>query len=156
MSDMRAFADSLVEQTSSYSPAEQAWIVHFLDRQLLRAREMVIESRHLDAIRELPGDPRTAADVEREAVAYTRWPTDEQWLTIAELYRTYRPLPEPVDEGPEVAGRRAAARLAIANLHIGGRTPSEEYLLLTERWIVREISTEQMIEAAQQLWGTKK
>lgn len=117
---------------------------------------MVIESRHLDAIRAMPGDPQTEADIEREAVAYTRWPTEEQWLTIAELYRSYRPLPEPLDEDAEVARRRAAAQHAIGSMRTGGRVPTEEYLLLTERWITGEISTEQMIEAAQELWGTKK
>lgn len=117
---------------------------------------MAIESRHLDAIRAMPGDPQTEADIEREAVTYTRWPTEEQWLTIAELYRSYRPLPEPLDEDAEVARRRAAAQHAIGSMRTGGRVPTEEYLLLTERWITGEISTEQMIEAAQELWGTKK
>ncbi|CAM5763310.1 antitoxin VbhA family protein [Bosea minatitlanensis] len=81
--------------------------------------------------------------------------TEEEWRRLADAYRDYVPTPEPVDTDLEVARRREAAREAIGSMWTGGRRPTPEYLSLTERWIVGEISTEQMIEAAQQLWGTK-
>jgi len=81
--------------------------------------------------------------------------SDEDWRRLADAYRDYVPPPEPVDKDPEMARRREAARHAIGSMWTGGRRPTPEYLALTERWIAGEISTEQMIEAAQGLWGTK-
>jgi hypothetical protein len=38
-------------------------------------------------------------------------------------------------------------------MRVGGRRPTQEYLALTERWIIGEISTDEMIEEANRLWG---
>ncbi len=89
--DLKKFAESLAEQTGSFSPAEQAWITNYMGRQLLLAMPVMIESRRVVEIRAMSGDPRTEADIEREAVAGTRWPNDERWLALAGLYRSYQP-----------------------------------------------------------------
>lgn len=79
--------------------------------------------------------------------------SDEDWRRLAEAYRDYVPPPEPVDTDPEFARRRAAAREAIGSMWTGGRRPTPVYLALTERWIAGEISTDEMIEEANRLWG---
>lgn len=82
--------------------------------------------------------------------------SEADWRRLAEAYRDYVPSPEPVDADREVARRREAAREAIGSMWTGGRRPTPEYLALTERWIAGEISTDEMIEEANRVWGNRE